>query len=195
MLFKEDRIILDLCGGTGAWSELYADAGYDVRLVTLPEQDVTDYIPPANVYGILAAPPCTMFSMARTTAKTPRDFIQGMIPVNACYRIIYMARPNFWALENPLGHISKWIGKHKYWFHPWWFGDPWTKRTGIWGNFSKPKRKYHKINDVLSQEQIEAFQGNRRALQIANRWRGEKAKVLRAVTPPGFAKAFFEANQ
>jgi len=29
-----ERIILDLCGGTGAWSRPYAEAGYDVRLVT-----------------------------------------------------------------------------------------------------------------------------------------------------------------
>ena len=194
-LFSEHKIILDLCGGTGAWSEPYKEAGYDVRLVTLPDQDVTDYIPPANVYGVLAAPPCTMFSIARTTAKTPRDFIQGMIPVNACYRIIYMVRPTFWALENPLGHISKWIGKHNYWFHPWWFGDPWTKRTGLWGNFNRPKRTYYALNDVLSEEQIERCKTNKRSLQIANRWRGEKAKILRAVTPLGFAKAFFEANK
>jgi hypothetical protein len=55
-------IILDLCGGTGAWSKPYADAGYDVRLVTLPEQDVRTYQPPSDVHGVLAAPPCTMFS-------------------------------------------------------------------------------------------------------------------------------------
>jgi len=45
MFFDQDKIILDLCGGTGAWSKPYADAGYNVRVITLPEQDVTDYIP------------------------------------------------------------------------------------------------------------------------------------------------------
>jgi hypothetical protein len=35
-LDNKDKIILDLCGGTGAWSKLYKDAGYDVRLITLP---------------------------------------------------------------------------------------------------------------------------------------------------------------
>ena len=67
------KIILDLCGGTGAWSKPYKDAGYDVRVITLPEYDVRTYVPPEDVYGVLAAPPCTMFSMARTNAKTPRD--------------------------------------------------------------------------------------------------------------------------
>jgi hypothetical protein len=46
------KIIRDLCGGTGAWSKPYKEAGYDVWLVTLPEYDVRSYRPPENVYGI-----------------------------------------------------------------------------------------------------------------------------------------------
>ena len=41
-----ERIILDLCGGTGSWSKPYKDAGYDVRLITLPDYDVLTYAPP-----------------------------------------------------------------------------------------------------------------------------------------------------
>jgi len=69
------KIILDLCGGTGSWSKFYNEAGYDVRVITCPDYDVRTYEPPKNVYGILAAPPCTMFSIARNdkTAKQPRD--------------------------------------------------------------------------------------------------------------------------
>lgn len=70
---KNDKVILDLCGGTGSWSKPYKEAGYDVRIITLPEYDVFEYEPPDNVYGILAAPTCTHFSFARTNAKTPRD--------------------------------------------------------------------------------------------------------------------------
>jgi hypothetical protein len=33
---NEHKIILDLCGGTGAWSKPYRDAGYDVRAITPP---------------------------------------------------------------------------------------------------------------------------------------------------------------
>ncbi|MDR1001701.1 MAG: hypothetical protein LBL82_00300 [Oscillospiraceae bacterium] len=29
------KIILDLCGGSGAWSIPYKEAGYDVRVITL----------------------------------------------------------------------------------------------------------------------------------------------------------------
>ena len=35
-----ERIILDLCGGTGAWSRPYKEAGYDVRVITSPPEDV-----------------------------------------------------------------------------------------------------------------------------------------------------------
>ena len=36
-LFNDTKIILDLCGGTGAWSKDYKEAGYDVRIINLPE--------------------------------------------------------------------------------------------------------------------------------------------------------------
>lgn len=54
---RDRGIILDLCGGTGAWSAPYREAGYDVRLVTLPDTDVRYYRPPQGVHGVLAAPP------------------------------------------------------------------------------------------------------------------------------------------
>ena len=41
-----------------------------------------------DVYGILAAPVCTHFSLARTRAKTPRDFREAMKLVIACLEII-----------------------------------------------------------------------------------------------------------
>ncbi len=102
------KIILDLCGGSGAWSQPYKEAGYDVRVVTLPDYDLFTYQPPSNVYGILAAPTCTQFSLARTTAKTPRDLRGGMALVKRCLEIIWEARfagtLHFWALENPMGY-------------------------------------------------------------------------------------------
>jgi hypothetical protein len=55
LMFAE-RIILDLCGGTGAWADPYRKAGYDVRLITLPDDiRFVKYI--GKVHGILAAPP------------------------------------------------------------------------------------------------------------------------------------------
>ena len=129
-----NKIILDLCGGSGSWSKPYKENGYDVRLITLPEYDVRDYVPPENVYGILAAPPCTEFSVLNCKAENrERDFEKGLEIVNACLKIIKECNPKFWALENPVGYLRKYLGKSKLIFQPWEYGDPWTKRTEIWG--------------------------------------------------------------
>ena len=136
MELNNKKIILDLCGGTGSWSKPYKDAGYDVRVITLPEYDVLTYIPPKNVYGILAAPPCTMFSMARTNAKTPRDLEGAMSTVYHCLRIIWEAqykgkRLKFWALENPKGRLRWFLGRPVLSFNPYDFGDAYKKPTDI----------------------------------------------------------------
>lgn len=124
---NKEKIILDLCGGTGAWSRLYKDAGYDVRVITLPEYDVCTYEPPENVYGILAAPPCTEFSIAKNGSHRRRDLETGMITVEACLKIIWKCRLagslKFWALENPVGYLRQFLGKPHFTFYQWWFGD------------------------------------------------------------------------
>lgn len=139
------KIILDLCGGTGSWSKPYKEKGYEVRIITLPEYDVLNYEPPKNVYGILCAPPCTMFSLARTTAKTPRDFESGMATVEACLRIVWTARKQnklaFWALENPKGLLRQFLGKPPFTFDSSEFGETYNKATDIWGYFNQPKTK------------------------------------------------------
>ncbi len=197
-----NKIILDLCGGTGAWSRPYKDAGYDVRLITLPKQDVRDYIPPLKgVCGILAAPPCTQFSLARTTAKTPRNYIEGLSVVDACFRI-YMSIVHqswfdpkievpFFAMENPVAHLRIWYGEPQYIFEPWYFGDKHSKKTGLWGVFTNPAQKYLNREDVMSRWDIERCKSNSRELPKAQ---GLSQSDRRAITPKGFAKAFFEAN-
>ena len=139
------KTILDLCGGTGAWTKPYADAGYDVRVITLPEQDVIDYIPPFKVYGILAAPPCQMFSRAR----------------------------------------------NKY-------DKTMPKKTALWGWFNMPQRKYDKVDEVMTNEEVgKCRKHNRKLPSISDLTSGNHANqsARRAITPPGFAQAFFEANR
>src|SRR3990167_3706975 len=97
---NKNKIILDLCGGTGSWARFYHLAGYRVITITLPDFDVTktqfgsdgfiyfyspdgkgmlDGIDSKKVYGILAAPPCTKFSKADwRVKKANRDFKEGM---------------------------------------------------------------------------------------------------------------------
>ena len=189
------KIILDLCGGTGAWSKPYKEVGYDVRNITLPDYDVRTYKPPKNVYGILAAPPCTMFSLAQTRAKTPRDFKQGMEIVNTCLRIIWTCRYRnklkFWCMENPMGYLRQFLGKPAFTFDPCDFGDRYTKKTDLWGYFNIPKK--HSIE--LTNDEISRCKINNRKLPSISELTGSKQADKRAITPTGFAKAFFEANR
>jgi hypothetical protein len=169
------RLILDLCGGSGSWSRPYREAGYPVELVTLPEGDVRTWVPGARgrPWGILAAPPCEQFSRAR---RAPRDYVVGMSTVNACLRIVMQCRPVWWALENPWHcDLSKFLGPPVWTFHPWQFGDPWTKPTALWGEFTPPSS-------------VGAVVPTARAID-------RKTAAERAVTPLGFARAFFEVNQ
>lgn len=188
------KIILDLCGGTGSWSKPYRDAGYDVRIITLPEDDVCLYIPPENVYGILAATPCEEFSIAKHfhgKGKYTHNFKAGLEVCSACCRVILFARPVFWAIENPAnGLLKKWLGEPNYTFSPWQFGHPYQKQTALWGGFNKPAETVFekpdgmkKFSMLLSKEIYPEFYG------IYTR------TERRAITPPKFAKAFFEANQ
>lgn len=210
-----EKIILDLCGGTGSWSEPYKNKGYKIYNITWPQYDVRDYIvdgdimefpyrhpmkpiaaalriPLKNVHGIFAAPPCTMFSLARRTAKTPPDFEGAMEVVKKCLEIIWAAKTRgnlkFWALENPRGLLRQFIGKPAFSFRVNEFGDPWSKPTDIWGYFNSPKKL---------KNPVEVPKGNHRESlwYKKTKGRGGNRAVDRSMTAPGFARAFFKANQ
>lgn len=184
---NDKKIILDLCGGSGAWSAPYREAGYDVRLVTLPGENVLTYKPPQNVYGILAAPPCSEFSQAKQPVPAESQVWPAVQVMAACLSIIWKCQArkplSFWALENPLGRMSFYLGKPAFIFEHWQFNDDGYKPTCIWGCFeppvpANPFKPYHAryIADV---------KGSRNGGRAAER----------AKTPPNFAKAFFQANR
>ena len=202
---REWRIILDLCGGSGSWGKPYSDAGYRVILVTLPENDVRTYQPPANVHGILAAPPCDEFSIAKDHRLT-RNLSKGMEIVQACMRIVEETKPVWWAMENPAGHLRRLLGPHQFSFQPYEFGNAWTKRTLLWGEFNKPKKVYRRYEDVPKIAGLYVRPGRKTASLAFNHLSHKKLireldpftahndASFRAITPPGFAQAFFEAN-
>lgn len=188
----EQKVILDLCGGTGSWSKPYADAGYDVRVVTMPEHDVRLFIPPDKVYGILAAPPCTEFSYAKHyhgKGNYSHDFKAGLAIVDACLRIITIARPKWWALENPWGYLRRWLGQAKLIFNPWQYGDGYQKKTCLWGDFNVPHPSVQTKPDKCKKFSMLSTRA------IAPEYFGILTRQeRRAITSPGFASAFFEAN-
>ena len=205
------KIILDLCGGTGSWSRPYKEAGYKVINVTLPAFDITktqfypnymcigggksfDTVWYKDVYGILAAPPCTMFSIARRTAKTPPDFKGAMEVVEACLMIIWQCRFSgslkFWALENPMGLLRQFLGKPWYTFEQWEFGHVLSKRTDLWGYFIAPAKTVFIKPD--SRDIDKEWQNP----SIPDWLKDKKLNrtEIRSITPEGFARAFFRNN-
>lgn len=177
------RLILDLCAGSGAWSEPYRAAGYTVRRVDLPEDVRLLEWESTLVHGILAAPPCTFFCRMRMCRGRPTasQFLEGLSVVDACLRAVAVHRPKWWALENPQGYLRQWLGEPRLEFHPWQFGDPWTKRTWVWGDFCLPRPRFRPPHGPL----IHRKRGRRGVA---------RTDVENAITPPGFARAFFEAN-
>ena len=149
------KIILHLCADTGSDTKPYKDAGYDVRLIG-SSIGVENYHPPKDVYGIIANPPCTHFSLARTTPKTPRDEQEGLRLVKECQRIIKEAGDvKFWVIENPAtGLLKKYLGEPQFTYQPWEFGSPWTKKTALWGKFNKPQKKYTKWDQVKTNDKL-----------------------------------------
>jgi hypothetical protein len=177
-------IILELCSGGGTWSEPYLKAGYDVRRYELKNGDDVRLIQHINepIQGILAGPPCTHF--ARSGArwweeKGESALLEGLAVVDACMRIIAIHKPKWWALENPVGRLTRYLGKPRLVFQPCDYGDPYTKRTCLWGDFTIPVKT-----------PVEATEGSKMWLMGESKARA----ALRSVTPPGFAQAFFNAN-
>ena len=161
------------------------------------------YIPPDKVYGVLAAPPCTEFAISGVRwwkSKPQRLLDDALKTVYACQNIIKIADPKFWALENPVGRLIHYIGKWRYNFQPYEYGDPWTKRTCIWGEHNIPVKNPVKPVGLWTGGTPSGKLGIVDHLEyLPPDWvhplpPSKDRQMLRSITPPGFAKAFFKAN-
>lgn len=187
--------ILSLCDFTGSWGRPYEEAGYEVVRVDLKHgQDVRllrfDSMP---VHGILAAPPCDHFSRAGAwlwESKGEPALLEGLAVVDACLRAVAIYRPAWWVLENPIGRLKDYLGPPKWRCDPCDFGDPWTKRTWLWGHFTPPVPLF--APQARTARKV-VLCGKPKSRDITTRL-GSKQKTKRSATPPGFARAFFEAN-
>lgn len=196
---NEDKTILHLCADIGSDSVPYREAGYNVICVG-KDIGVENYHPPENVYGIIANPPCTMFSIARTNAKTPRDIRQGLETVKHCLRIIWEAQcymvakhvPHalkFWMIENPeTGYLKNYLGNPIFTYHPYEFGETYTKATALWGKFNIPEKPWWITPPPKGNSIKERFP----KMKYRNK---EELMHVRSMCAPGFAKSFFEVNQ
>ena len=172
-----------------------------------------------EIYGILAACPCTTFSNSGTrwrkdrhenadpvesrkiieqmwgkeaaeavdpetgeyTYATAHDYAIAL--VDKTMQTLEYLRPKFWALENPEGRIETSAGLPGPWrtgFQPHNFGEPYTKRTLLWGEF----------NENLPTANVEPTEGSKMHKMSPS----ETRQAERSETPAGFSYAFFMAN-
>jgi hypothetical protein len=96
-----------------------------------------------TIDGIIAAVSCTDFAVsgARWFAEKDAkgDTAQSVELVWQTLRIIDICMPDFWCIENPISRIHTFVpevGKPKMYFNPCDFGEPYTKKTALYGQFN-----------------------------------------------------------
>ena len=144
--------ILELFSGTGSVGAVFASWGHRITSVDL--SDASGHAPTHKVdilewnyteYAcgdfdvIWASPPCEHYSLARTTAKTPRNLVFYDSLVAKTLEIVAWFQPKFFFVENPRWGLlrTREVVKHlpykdvdycKY-------GTVYQKPTRLWGHF------------------------------------------------------------
>lgn len=187
--------LLSIFDYTGNWSAPYRAAGWGVVQVDIQlGQDILtwDYrqYPPDYFAGILAAVPCTAYAVsgarwfAEKDASGETDYFDSL--TRKTLEIINYFRPGlkFWVIENPVGRIAKRVpelAKYRLLsFQPCDFGDPYTKKTVLYGEFSP----------WIVQTPVKPTEGSK----MHKIPPGPNRAALRSETPAGFSSAFFAAN-
>lgn len=191
----KSKLIISLCDFSGNWPFYYKQNGYEVILVdVVNDSDVRQYRPPYQPYGVLSAPPCTVYANSgarRNNTPHRSDWLMADAHsiVKACYDISLLAY-KFWAMENPRGTIQKfnpYIGPPKLSFWPSQYAgfapnpesEAYTKDTYIYGDFN-PDLKI-KPMPICKEGYI-------------HRMTKDARKTIGSITPLGFAFSFYQAN-
>jgi len=201
--------ILHLCADIGSDTYPYQQNGYNVIKIG-KDIGVENYMPPIDVYGVVANPVCTEFSVANKGFDAHGDYDKGMFLVNHCKRIIAACNPVFWVIENPAtGRLKNFLGKPQYEYEPWWFGSPWTKKTALWGEFNIPQRKYTNWDEVPKNDKLyirpsrkkpSMAQFHKSSINDIEEFEPFKSLInddmsLRSLCSQNFANAFYEVNK
>lgn len=213
-----NKKILSLFDWSGEWSRPYAKAGYAVITVDMQgnapriknrkhysmdvmnidwQSDLLSLHDLQDVVGILAAVPCTDFALSGARWFKNKDAdgrTQKSIELTEyVLDIIEEINPKFWAVENPASRIHKLVprlGSPSFKFSPYEFGQidgaNYRKQTWLWGKFNKPQKC------PIEPEAKTTYGMGLWYLKYGGK--SDKTKRERSITPKGFAKAFFEAN-
>ena len=110
---------LELCCGTKSVGRGFQRAGHEVVSLdcdrkcapdiccSLLDWDYKARFQPGDFDVVWSSPPCTQYSVARTTAKTPRDLEGADALVRRTREIIEYLQPRYWFIENPATGLLK----------------------------------------------------------------------------------------
>lgn len=146
--------------------------------------DMLDWLPPRETIAFAAFfPPCT--DVAVSGARWFKDKGLGAL-VGALELFDRSVKLAEWSgapylIENPVSTVSTYWRPPDFTFDPCDYGDPYTKKTCLWtgGGFVMPPKR-----------RVEPVLGSKMHLLPPSDDRANK----RSETPPGFARAVFEAN-
>lgn len=200
-------IVVSLCDKTGNMLKPWASAGYKCYAIDIQHSirndtpvkygrgeivytwgDARSWKPPMyeRIAFVAAFPVCTNLAVSGA-----RDFIRKGIPMlcdglslfNACEQVAAWSGAPY-VIENPIGVIPSHHRKPDYYFHPWFYGDLYTKYTCLWtgGGFIMPEAEYMTRPEGTTSKIWLMPPGKDRANK-------------RSETPEGFAKAVFAANR
>ncbi|MEN6540836.1 MAG: LPD38 domain-containing protein [Mizugakiibacter sp.] len=209
---NSQRVVLSLFDLTGKWSKPWEEAGYQVYRFDIQNNemnevggetvnigdinnfstelfnDVYGSFDGMDIYAILAACPCTDFAVSGARHFAAKDAdgrtVASVKLVHQTLATIEHFKPAVWAIENPVGRIEE-LGGLPPWrlsFDPNHLGDPYTKKTLLWGRF----------NADLPIAPVEPTEGSKMHSQYGGK--SLATKNARSATPEGFAYGFFMAN-
>ena len=156
--------LLDLFAGTGSIGNVGKEMGWDV--ISLDRDmaadikcDIMDWdytVYPNKYFDVIwASPPCTEYSIAKTTA--PRDIEGANKIVQRTLDILEYFEAKYWIIENPqTGYLKDQI---MMWGLPFKdidyckYGMPYRKRTRIWNNVFRWEPKPLCKRDCLAMDE------------------------------------------
>ena len=150
--------LLELFAGTGSVGKAFRELGWEVLSLDIDPKSGADIVSDILAWNyesfekghfdaVWASPCCTHYSIARTTAKTPRDLLWADSLVRRTLEIIEHLEPKVWGFENPasglLKHRDVVAGLHYKDISYCQYGYPYRKHTRIWTNSEhwKPRLK------------------------------------------------------
>ena len=204
---RNGKLIVSIYDESEIWSGFYKREGYPVICWDKSiEGDILEGFTTLqiriedsglNVHGFIFQPPCTDFAGSGARWWSEKDKpCEGYEPfdcttelsialVEICLHLKELFNPSFWVLENPVGRIHKLVPALKSYramsFNPCDFGDPYTKKTILYGEFNTSLQR-NPVHPELGSLMHKIFPSPDR-------------QKIRSKTPVGFAQAFYNANQ